>query len=130
MRNKKTGRAAGSDSAGFAIHSTRRTSEPDLAASGFKVSEVGCSVRARQPYVMNLRHAASERVARIAGGRSWRPTCIGSASEPHAATALSAIFKPHGHPWHDPTTGPRARMFSLHDLRRTFVSDLLDAGPD
>jgi hypothetical protein len=40
QRATKTSAAAGSDSAGFAVHSTRRMSEPDLAASGFTVSEL------------------------------------------------------------------------------------------
>src|SRR5947209_5288211 len=56
------GQAAASEPAGFAIDSARRISEPDLAASGFTASEVAHSVRARRRYVMNLCHAAQQRV--------------------------------------------------------------------
>src|SRR5712692_9226210 len=39
-RTRKPAERRPSDSAGFAVHSTRRTSEPDLVASGFTVSEL------------------------------------------------------------------------------------------
>jgi hypothetical protein len=53
---RKPKRRSRRDPAVFAIDSTRRMSEPDLAASGFTVSEVAYSVRARRRYVMNLCH--------------------------------------------------------------------------
>jgi hypothetical protein len=45
QRPPKTAEQRASDSAGFAVHSTPRMSEPGLAASGFTVSELPHNVR-------------------------------------------------------------------------------------
>ena len=49
----QNGQAAAAVSAGFAIDSTRRRSDPVLAASGFTVSEVGSVCAQRRHDVMN-----------------------------------------------------------------------------
>jgi hypothetical protein len=75
-QHTKNGQAAAADPAGFAIHSTRRMSEP-WVASGFAVSEVGSSVRAWRPTVMKYRHGAPERNARRHAGAAHGPAMAG-----------------------------------------------------
>jgi len=62
-QHTKNGQAAAADPAGFAIHSTRRMSEP-WVASGFAVSEVGYSMRVSQRNLMKLRHASENETLR------------------------------------------------------------------